>query len=216
MNLKEIQLTLTLGDRRFNLPPSKIDSDTDDKWMANEKSTGDVTQQRQYICSGTKKTEWDRASRFKYEKDRNLFITAHGLLRIILGNLLCIPAAQVRFKTGTHGKPALDDTYHNSILFNISHSGSAVAIVLSSQYAVGVDVEYIRPIKDVDSIVRRYFHPQEISYFEGLPDEEKSKGFYQLWTQKEAVIKALGKGLFFPLDRFSVEGADAAWNQQQR
>ncbi len=266
MNPKELQLVLTLGNRRLSLSPFKIDSDTDDKWqMRNEQvmshnsgnisaapqrklSTSspricifpidricqsifptalpyngnlhlflaDTLQLRQeipYLQTILDSIEWDRASRFKYEKDRNLFITAHGLLRIILGNLLCIPATQVRLKTGAQGKPALDDAYHKSISFSISHSGSAVAILLSSQYAVGVDVEYIRPIKDVDSIIHRYFHPQEISYFEGLPDEEKSKKFYQLWTQKEAVVKALGKGLFFPLDRFSVEGSDAVWKQ---
>jgi 4'-phosphopantetheinyl transferase len=151
------------------------------------------------------KDERLRLRGFHFENDRRMFLFAHGQLRHILGNYLGLTPKQVRFCYTQFGKPYIpfmDD--NRKIEFNLSHSGDIVLIAVTNNIPVGVDVEEIRPITDVDLVASRYFSLGEQLDLHSLSGPEKLEAFYKCWTRKESLIKAYGVGLSMPLDSFQV------------
>ena len=67
--------------------------------------------------------------------------------------------------------------------------------------ALGADLEGVRSVDHL-GLARRYFHPNEVAAIERHADPQAA--FFQIWTLKEAVVKALGTGLSIPLDEFEV------------
>ncbi len=111
----------------------------------------------------------------------------------------------VRFSYGEQGKPALAGALADSGLkFNVSHSGELGLIGVLRGAELGVDLEAHRALSDRDALVRRYFSSAEIAAFFALPEAERELGFFNCWTRKEAVVKALGLGLSYSLQAFDV------------
>jgi len=132
-------------------------------------------------------------------------VVAHARLRQLLAPLLGIAPSQVEFSAGEHGKPRLAGIAAGSDLhFNLSHSGAVGLIGWARGREIGVDVEVWRPMSDEAALVRRYFSPAEITAYEALPAAQRTEGFFNCWTRKEAYIKAIGRGLGLPLDSFDV------------
>ncbi len=130
---------------------------------------------------------------------------AHGRLRRVLGAVLGLAPGDIEFGTGPHGKPELaGHAGAAGVHFNLSHSGSVGLIGWCWQRAIGVDVEIWRATRDQAALVRRYFAPGEIAAWEALPPERRQEAFFNLWTRKEAYLKALGLGLTLALDSFDV------------
>ncbi|MGI9057263.1 MAG: 4'-phosphopantetheinyl transferase family protein [Ktedonobacteraceae bacterium] len=155
--------------------------------------------------------EITRAGRFHFEKDRNHFIVAHSILRILIGRYLNIEPRQLRFCLNAYGKPSLESSLHVPPLsFNISHAHDLALYAFTYVRQVGVDVEYMRlggedsRDDDYEQLAQRYFSPYERTVLQTLPVEEKQRAFFQCWTRKEAYIKAKGTGLSLPLDLFDV------------
>jgi 4'-phosphopantetheinyl transferase len=67
-----------------------------------------------------------------------------------------------------------------------------------------VDVENIRPVTDIESIIDRFFSAQEGAALRALPVKQRQAEFFHCWTLKEAYLKAMGAGLAQPLDQFDV------------
>jgi 4'-phosphopantetheinyl transferase len=88
--------------------------------------------------------------------------------------------------------------------FNLSHSGILALYAFTSGRPVGIDVELIRQIPDVNDLAERFFSPTEIASLRVLLLDRRSLAFLACWTRKEAFIKALGLGLSCPLDAFDV------------
>jgi phosphopantetheinyl transferase len=78
--------------------------------------------------------------------------------------------------------------------FNISHAGDYVAAVVG-RGSVGVDIEQCREVRDMESIVDRYFHPEEQAAWHGLPPARQPAAFFLLWSAREAAMKCAGLGL---------------------
>lgn len=97
---------------------------------------------------------------------------------------------------GRYGKPALEE--HPGIHFNLSHAEGIAACIVCGREC-GIDCERIRDFRP--NILKRIFSEQEQAYFRNLPDEEKNTAFFRLWTLKEAYIKAIGRGLSFPMNQ---------------
>ena len=149
--------------------------------------------------------ETARANRFVYATDRNHFVAARGILRELLGAYLMISPAELKFRYGNHGKPALDANASDSVLqFNLSHSGGLAIYGFSLGRRLGVDVERIRPQLAGEDIARRYFAAREVAELQALPMHQRPEGFFLCWTRKEAYVKAHGAGLSLPLDSFTV------------
>lgn len=148
------------------------------------------------------KEEIRRANKFRFDKDRNHFITARGILRQLLANYLQMDPAEVVFHYGSHGKPGLN---HNAELrFNLSHSAGVAILGFVRDYSIGIDLEKIKSNIEFEEIANHFFAKKEITALLGLPIKKRALGFFNCWTRKEAFIKAKGSGLSFPLDQFEV------------
>lgn len=146
-----------------------------------------------------------RASRFRFERDRRRFVAARGTLRILLGRYLALDPAEVRFQYGAYGKPSL--AAHTSAVdlrFNVTHSEDLALYAFACGREVGVDLERIRPVPEMEQIAEGFFSARERAALKSLEPGQRLDAFYACWTRKEAYIKARGEGLALPLDRFDV------------
>lgn len=148
--------------------------------------------------------EQARAQRFRFEKDRHRYIAAHVSLRISLSEFLGEEPAEIVFATGRHGKPEL--AFNNDWAFNLSHSDNVGLIAVAPREdfgAIGVDVEVIKAIDDLESLARDNFTAEERDALAGCGDENALRLFLRCWTRKEACLKALGTGLTIPAQSFT-------------
>lgn len=129
-----------------------------------------------------------------------------GPLLAMLGAYLDRPAHQVTLVDGEHGRPMLDAPDGDTLSFNWSHSHDQALIAIARGVLPGVDLERLRPHPKALPIARRYFSPDETTALEALPEGHRDRAFLELWTAKEAVLKALGRGLAFGLHRLSIGG----------
>ncbi len=185
--------------QRLRLLPNEVHV-----WKASLRLALPVIQQLQQSLS---LEEVIKARKFFFEKDRNSFIVARGLLRKILSSYLDIYPDQVRFRYNSHGKPALDLPSHgptSMVNFNLSHSHELVLYAFTCAREIGIDVEYMRSDIEYEQLAQHSFSPNENVAFHALPKAVKLEGFYNCWTRKEAYIKARGQGLSLSLDLFDV------------
>jgi 4'-phosphopantetheinyl transferase len=136
-----------------------------------------------------------RAERFHFDRDRKRFVIGRSVLRTILASYLHTEPDELEFSYGVYGKPYLLQTSHEmTIQFSLAHSHEVVLYALARECNVGVDVEYVREIPDIEQIGQRYFTKQENAVFRSLTGGRKTKAFFESWTRKEAYLKAIGTG----------------------
>jgi 4'-phosphopantetheinyl transferase len=150
--------------------------------------------------------ERQRASQFRFSRDRLHFIAARGTLRAMLGRYLSREPDALRFSYNAYGKPALaDDTGQDLLRFNLAHSHNLALYAITRSGDIGIDLEHISPSgADYDQIARRFFSPNEVRMLAAVPPERKQEAFLNGWTRKEAYIKARGLGLSLDLRLFDV------------
>ena len=131
----------------------------------------------------------------------------HGAKRqpllALLARYLGVDAADVRLAEGEHGRPALDPVHGDAFDFNWSHSGERALVALAHGLAPGIDLERRRERANALEIARRFFTADEAAWLEALDESERSAAFLELWTAREAVLKALGRGIAFGLDKLA-------------
>jgi len=183
----------------YHPPPKVITLDRDEVhvWRAFL----DLTKSRiQTLYQSLSSDEQARARRFYFQKDRNHFIIVHGVLRDILSRYLDIQPAQLCFCYSRHGKPALTkESGGDKVRFNLSRSHGLALYAVACSLEMGIDLERIRPDIAEEQIAERFFSPREVSAIRALPENIQKEVFFNCWTRKEAYIKAIGKGLSFPL-----------------
>ncbi|QEG29148.1 4'-phosphopantetheinyl transferase psf-1 [Gemmata obscuriglobus] len=131
-----------------------------------------------------------RAQRYRIAKAREQFVIGRGLLRGLLGAYLGTRPDAVELTYLPSRKPMLCDATCG-LHFNVTHT-DGIAVLAVARRRVGVDVEIVRPMRDADGLVGRYFSPAECAAYRALPEDAKQAGFFRGWTTKEAVIKAAG------------------------
>lgn len=153
------------------------------------------------VCGGDLDRYWEmlsteereRANKFRFEQHRRRFVAGRGELRRILSRYLGLSPWEVALGYGSDGKPfCAIQPLEWRICFNLSHSENTAALAISSGFEVGIDVEHVRPIED--SVPLEVFSTREQAEFNGLPDAERKKVFFEGWARKEACLKALGTG----------------------
>ena len=150
-----------------------------------------------------------RYHRFRFVEDRQLFLVAHGLLRFLLGHLTGRDPASLSFESGPFGKPSLCALEEGpAVHFSLSHSSPRLLLAFDRTHPVGVDLERIKPLADLDALARCHFHPAELAKLEDAAPAKRVGLFYRFWTCKEAVLKAAGTGLSFPLRELDTSGCD--------
>ncbi len=130
-------------------------------------------------------------------------------LRVLLGAYLHIDAADLRIERNEHGKPFLGAAHTAALQFNLAHSADALIVALARAQVLGVDIENMRRARPWMELARRYFTAREYAALDALAPERLGVAFVRLWSCKEAVLKALGRGIAFGLERLDFE-LDAA------
>jgi 4'-phosphopantetheinyl transferase len=149
--------------------------------------------------------EKSRVERFHFDRDKIRYIGAHAILKILLSYYLDTRPHSINFQAGRYGKPALNKIKHKGGLrFNMSHSEGIALYAITRNCEIGIDIEKIREIPEADNIVKRFFSKNEIKKYYTAPNSRKREFFFEIWTRKEAFTKAIGSGLFHPLDVFEV------------
>lgn len=148
--------------------------------------------------------ERERAGCYHFDLHRRRFIRGRAALRLLLGEYLGFRPEKLQFSYGSNGKPFLAGAAANKLWFNVAHSDSLALIAFAEFAEVGVDVEFVRRLPDFDDLVNRFFSQRESACFGRLQDESKSVAFFNLWTRKEALLKATGDGICNALNRVEV------------
>jgi 4'-phosphopantetheinyl transferase len=146
-----------------------------------------------------------RAARFYFERHQNRYVVGRGVLRTLLGAYLHVAPETVRFAYGPQGKPELSHNFPNTDLcFNVAHCEGFALVAVTRAASVGVDVERVRRLPEFNELVNRFFSPREAELFAKLSDNERPQAFFNLWTRKEAWLKATGDGIASLLSEVNV------------
>ncbi|MDQ3068265.1 MAG: 4'-phosphopantetheinyl transferase superfamily protein [Acidobacteriota bacterium] len=150
--------------------------------------------------------ERERAARFHHLSDRWEFVLGRFMARTLLAKRAHVEPGAFQFVENAHGRPEIaHPPLEQPLRFNVSHSGGIVACVLGGSLQVGVDVERLdRPPIDA-RVIQRYCSDGEQRALDAMPEPLRHERFLELWTLKEAYVKARGTGLTLPLRSVSFE-----------
>jgi len=147
--------------------------------------------------------EKSKADRFKRESDYACYVSVHALLRIELSKQLKMKARSIKIGESKYGKPFIPGA---DLSFSLSRTKNLFAFVVgkSNEY-LGIDIEQIKPDIDFATIAHNYFSLREqqiVLSYSNIADQKCA--FFQIWTRKEALLKALGIGLNAELSKVQV------------
>ena len=136
-----------------------------------------------------------RAQRILHPREQARHLTARYALRKVLGQLCHQPPDSLALVESALGKPHLAD---QAIHFSISHSADW-AVLAFAQTPLGIDGQHRKELPRMDLMQKRFFSEDEQKYVGDHHDR-----FFEVWTLKEAYLKATGEGIRRELGRFSV------------
>jgi 4'-phosphopantetheinyl transferase len=173
-------------------------------WFAYDDKIKDAQLLTQYL-SVLNEAERAQQKRFYFEKHRHQYLITRALVRSVLSLYAKnIAPEQWKFEKNEYGKPFISNsTLTIPLRFNLSHADELIVMAVTLDQEVGVDVEYLPRVGKMLDIASNFFSPTEVEQLQSLPQEKQMSRFYDLWTLKEAYIKACGMGLSIPLDHFS-------------
>jgi 4'-phosphopantetheinyl transferase len=144
-------------------------------------------------------------ARFHFADDRRRYLVTRALVRTVLSQCAPVLPKDWVFSTNKYGRPEVANAAVGDarVSFNISHTKSLIVLGVTRQRALGVDVENVRSRKVPMNIADRFFATEEVSALSEVPPDRQQDRFFEYWTFKESYIKARGKGLSIPLDKFA-------------
>lgn len=148
------------------------------------------------------KAELEKSQRLFKQQHQNRAIAMKVQLRLILSRYLEQPANSIEFAVAEFGKPYIKSSVIN---FNVSHSQGKALLAISLSEAIGVDLECWRELDHAEAIVKRHYSESEKAYWAKLAERQKTSVFFDIWTRKEAFIKATGRGLALGLSKCSFD-----------
>ncbi|QDK79704.1 4'-phosphopantetheinyl transferase superfamily protein [Spirosoma sp. KCTC 42546] len=134
--------------------------------------------------------EMSRAQRYHRQEDRIRYSYTRLILRMLVGRYLKQEPASIHFTTGINKKPEIKG--NTSLHINVSHSGNWILVAIGKA-SVGVDIEKINLGMTFQDMLSASFSQEEQQYVNASVDPRFA--FYELWTRKEALVKATAKGL---------------------
>jgi 4'-phosphopantetheinyl transferase len=147
-----------------------------------------------------------RAARMHRESVAARWRVAHVALRAVLAPVVSVAPSEVRFAADATGRPVLD--HPAAPQFSLSHAGDQALIAVGGTAPLGVDLELVRPVAELDDIARTHFASEEHATLVDAREPERTQRFFRIWTRKEAYLKAIGVGVGPRLPRVAVS-ADA-------
>jgi len=191
---------MTWPTHTFSLPSKNIDL-----WFCEEHRIVDPETLNRYQALLTE-NELEQKARFHFTRDQHRYLITRSLVRSVLSLYYpLINPHNWRFIKNQYGRPKIDNPMPFPLYFNLSHTDKMIVMAVAGEPSVGVDVESVkrRSTYDETKLADRFFSPLESRQLRALPEVDQKKRFFQLWTLKEAYIKACGKGLAIPLSEFS-------------
>ena len=179
-------------------------------WRLDLPLSYDCPRERNQVAAcyaGLDAAERSRADRYRVVGERIRFVITRATLRQVLGAQTGVPASAIHFTTIRNGRPALFD--YPGLSFNVSHAGDHALIALSHHRVVGVDIEHINVETNWQSLVdivcserqREQLRTAPGTFADARSAAYQRSRFFQCWTAKEAILKALGIGLTDHLPR---------------
>lgn len=186
----------------WRFPPADIKPECGvvDVWLA--RLDAENTVELENIISDDERA---RADRFRFERDRKQFVAARAFLRIVLGKYLQINPREIRFEYTKYGKPFVGGERRREINFNLSHSDNTALFAVTKEREIGIDIERINSSFVDEQMLLQCLTRGEIEHFQTLSGSESHSFFFDLWTRKEAYLKACGNGLSLPPNQ--IEGS---------
>ena len=149
--------------------------------------------------------EEQRASAYSLPAVRHCYVACRSVLRNLLARYLETDPDKIEFAYSDHGKPRLAGrTAETGVEFNVSHTDGLAVVGIGRRRPLGVDIERLRDLSDMDGLIRRYFAPAEQEALGGRTASALRRSFFEIWTRKEAVMKALGVGLSLAPEKITV------------
>lgn len=189
----DMQMNLLPRHFKWSFPPRDytISNEEVHVWAADLEQTPCVDELATTLSTG----ERVKAARFRFDRDRDSFIAARGLLRSILSCYTKISAARLEFEYEPNGKPHLAAASRfGNLNFNLSHSEGLALYAIAHDRSLGIDVESVHSFSDMDEVSARCFQPEEQSTLRSLQPPQKEEKFFRYWTRKEAQLKCSGEG----------------------
>ena len=180
---------------RWPFPSSKLTLHPADVhiWAASLDSEAESCEELSEILSPDEK---ERATHLVFPLHRDRFIAARALLRMVLSSYVHHPPQDIEFRYSRHGKPSLAKSCGGDLLqFNLSHSEGLVLYAVTQSRPVGIDIECIRRLNDMGSMVKGFLSESERHQLYSLPSNQQLRAFFAAWTRKEAYLKAIGAGI---------------------
>lgn len=175
-------------------PPASVSFCNVDLWQVSLTDWPNIGAACQALLSNS---ELQQADSFRFDKGRERFILGRGMMRAVIGRVIGTAARDVVLNFSGQGKPHLPDA--DAVQFNLSHSGELIILAVTRSAQIGVDVEAFRHLPRRDQIAKGILGSDELSRYEALSDSQRQTAFFTIWTRKEAIVKAVGRGLCFPL-----------------
>jgi 4'-phosphopantetheinyl transferase len=169
-------------------------------WQANLKTLSVYAKD---ILKTLPPEELERANKLRFTRDREQFILRRYHLRLILSKYCGCQPYEIMFSYNTYKKPFIFIPEFKEIKFNLSYSKELMLVGLSKHDDIGIDIEKINDIRDLENVAIENFSLQELKLYNSKLD--KTDTFFKIWTRKEAFIKATGKGLYLSLKSFCVD-----------
>jgi 4'-phosphopantetheinyl transferase len=152
--------------------------------------------------------ERERGERFHFQQHRDQFLVVRALVRSVLSLYRPqVAPADWRFGDNGYGRPILEDVAADALQFNLSHTEGRVVLALAAAPLLGVDIEWCGRSGESWELADTFFSPEEARTLRALPQAQRRRRFFELWTLKEAYIKARGMGLSLPLADFTMRYA---------
>lgn len=148
--------------------------------------------------------EQRRADGMRLPEAKRRFITGRSALRAILARYLDQPPAALDFSYGEHGRPSLSPNPAR-LDFNLSHCRGTALLGLSSANRIGVDIEQLRPRRNLLAIAKKQFRAQQYQQLSALNEMQRIQRFFEIWTRMEAQLKAHGGSVFGNRSSFAAE-----------
>lgn len=160
---------------------------------------------RQRLSQTLSDDEQARAKRYRRPLIQQCLVVSRGILRDILSRYLPLAPRAISFKYTAHGKPGLQLPADSPPLyFNVTHSHNLALYAISGDAEVGIDLEYLPRALNIAQVAPHILTKKEHHLLRELPETQHRAQFFKYWTRKEAVVKAIGKGLSLSLQTFDV------------
>ena len=140
--------------------------------------------------------DWIKVERKQDPNQQNEFIVTRALLRMLIGHYTGLLPNEIRFCHGPNGKPSVqEDPSSRMVKFSLSHSAGMLACAFAAMREIGIDLEGLRPVPIAEKFARRFFDNDDQLFIARLGEPLRSQVFYEIWTRKEAQLKAMGQGV---------------------